>query len=212
MSYLEILLMKEIKLSLLFIHFIMLKRRNSIRTTGLAQIERQRLDSFWTWDVRTHSTQLSLSTHTIATLKTDQQSSSMLFWGNKWAIKKSREFSLTGGWGGGSSQFPTYFIIDFVKEWVKWIFLTVLFCVPSEVKKNPKNPKILWEIFNLTITAVQFLIFSSIHFVPCLILFCLSLVFSTYYVTIRAPILYAWRGCETSKGFASVVKHFKFQK
>ena len=29
--------------------------------------------------------------------------------------KKNREFSLTGG--GGSPQFPTYFIYDFVKPW-----------------------------------------------------------------------------------------------
>ena len=76
MSYLETFMIKDLKLSLLF---IMLKRRNSERTTGLAQIKRQVLNSIWTWDVRTYLTQLSLSIHTIITTRTGQQRGSKCF-------------------------------------------------------------------------------------------------------------------------------------
>ena len=69
-------MIRDLGLSLLF---IMLKRRNLERTTGLAQIERQGVNSFWTWDVRTHSAQLSLSIHTIITTRTDQQKSFKFF-------------------------------------------------------------------------------------------------------------------------------------
>ena len=92
MSYLETFMIKDLKLSLLF---IMLKRRNSERTTGSAQIKRQ-VNSFWTWDVRTHSTQLSLSIHTIITTRTDQQKSSKFFWGKRqfYFIAKDLTFCL----------------------------------------------------------------------------------------------------------------------
>ena len=56
-------------------------------------------------------------------------------WANKEGLKKSREFSLTKG--GGLPQFPTYFIYNFSKEWVKGCFLKVFFLCAFRGQNNP---------------------------------------------------------------------------
>ena len=81
--YLEIYGIRDLKLSL---PFIMPIRRNLERITTLPLKKKLEEDFFLTWDVNNHSTQLSLSIHTMLTTRTDQQRGFKFFWGDKQSL------------------------------------------------------------------------------------------------------------------------------
>ena len=62
-----------------------------------------------------------------------------IFWSSGKVKKKVGNSRHNWGGGGWVTPIPYLFVLYYVKEWVKWCFLNVRFCVLLEVKKTLKN-------------------------------------------------------------------------